>query len=98
VPYLVAPAIPRGSLACSGQPSIRVSDSAVLRPWRLGDADAVIRAFEDPAIQWWHTRRLDSVSEAHALISSWVEGWTTEGECHWALVAEAGGALLGRVR
>ena len=69
----------------------------MLRPWILGDANAVIRAFEDPAIQRWHTRRLDSISEAHALITSWLEGWTTENECHWALVTESTEALLGRV-
>lgn len=74
-----------------------MNDSAVLRPWRPSDADAVTQAFEDPAIQWWHTCRLDSVSEADDLITSWTKAWTTERECHWALVAEASDALLGRV-
>jgi ribosomal-protein-alanine N-acetyltransferase len=97
VPNLVAPAIAEQSLARSGQPSIRVSDAAVLRPWALEDADAVIRAFADPAIQRWHVRRLDSVSEAHALITAWLAAWATESECHWALVAKTHEALLGRV-
>jgi RimJ/RimL family protein N-acetyltransferase len=69
----------------------------VLRPWQLDDGDALIRAFEDPAIQRWHTRRLDSLDEAHALIANWSAGWTTERECHWALVTEDSQALLGRV-
>lgn len=97
MPYLVAQAIASRSLADSAQPSIRVSDSAVLRPWTLDDTHAVIRAFADPAIQRWHTRRLDSVGEAHALIDGWVAGWATESECHWALVTVGSEALLGRV-
>lgn len=78
------------SLAQSDEPSIRVNDSTVLRPWQLGDADALIRAFEDPAIQRWHTRRLDSVDEAHVLIANWSAGWADERECHWALVSDDG--------
>jgi RimJ/RimL family protein N-acetyltransferase len=97
VPYLVASAIADRSLVRLDQPSIRVSNRAVLRPWQLGDADALIRAFEDPAIQRWHVRRLDSVDEAHVLIANWSAGWTTESECHWALVTEDSQTLLGRV-
>lgn len=74
-----------------------MKDSAVLRPWILDDATAVIRAFDDPAIQRWHTRRLDSVAEAHALLTSWITSWPAETECHWALVREGTGTLLGRV-
>jgi len=97
VPYLVAPAIAQRFLANSGQPSIQVRDSAVLRPWALSDAGAVIRAFDDPTIQRWHARRVDSVDEAQALISSWIDSWATKSECHWALVDEVSGTLLGRV-
>jgi len=97
VPYLVAPAIAQRFLADSDQPSIRVTDSVVLRPWIAGDADAVIRAFDDPAIQRWHVRRVDSVNEAQALITGWIAGWPAESECHWALADEVSGTLLGRV-
>jgi ribosomal-protein-alanine N-acetyltransferase len=97
VPYLITSAIAERSLAQSDQPSVRVSDTVVLRPWQLTDADALILAFEDPAIQRWHTRRLDSVDEAHVLIAKWSAGWSTESECHWALITEDSQALLGRV-
>lgn len=97
VPYLVAPAIVPRSLAGSDQPSIRVRDSAVLRPWVLSDAAAVIRAFTDAEIQRWHVRRLDSEAEAHTLLTGWIGGWASETACHWALVDEDTGALLGRV-
>ncbi|MFF3177595.1 hypothetical protein ACFVQ0_33830 [Streptomyces sp. NPDC057900] len=51
MPYLVAPAIPAGALAATGQPTLPVATGAVLRPWLLTDANAVREAFRDPAIQ-----------------------------------------------
>ena len=69
----------------------------MLRPWQLDDADALVRAYEDPAIQRWHVRRLDSIGDAHELIAKWSAFWTTESGCHWALVTEDSQTLLGRV-
>lgn len=37
------------------------------------------------------------MGEAHALIADWIGSWAAESECHWALVDEVSGALLGRV-
>ncbi len=64
VPRLIAPAMAAGWFAGSGQPEIVVRPAVVLRPWRLGDAAAVLAAFTDPDIQRWHVRRADSLEEA----------------------------------
>jgi ribosomal-protein-alanine N-acetyltransferase len=98
VPSLVSPAMIAGSLSRSDQPSISVGSVAVLRPWVLSDADAVMAAFRDPEIQRWHVRRADSVGEARQWISTWQAGWTDESQLNWALVDPAGtDVLLGRM-
>jgi RimJ/RimL family protein N-acetyltransferase/ubiquinone/menaquinone biosynthesis C-methylase UbiE len=97
VPNLTAPAIAAGSLSGSIQPSLPVPGSALLRPWRSTDAEAVVDAFRDPAIQRWHVRRADSVDEAREWIAGWQRGWSQETELHWALVDQIDDTLLGRV-
>jgi hypothetical protein len=85
MPALVRPAIVSGSLSQSVQPSIPAGRAAVLRPWTAGDAADVVEAFHDPAIQRWHVRRADSISEAAEWIDRWRSAWTTESKCHWAV-------------
>lgn len=97
MPYLVAPVIPTGALAATGQPTLPVTDGAVLRPWLLTDANAVREAFRDPAIQHWHVRRADSEAEARGWIEAWRADWASERGAHWALVDAESDALLGRV-
>ncbi|ROQ71682.1 GNAT family N-acetyltransferase [Streptomyces sp. NBC_01260] len=97
MPYLVAPAIPAGALAATGQPTLPVAAEALLRPWLLTDAEAVREAFRDPAIQRWHLRRADSVAEARGWIEAWQSEWRSETGAHWALVDAESGGLLGRV-
>ena len=55
-----------------------VADDVLLRPWRLGDAQAVMDAFQDAAIQRWHVRRADSLAEAREWIEDWRGGWAAE--------------------
>ena len=95
MPRLVRPAIT--SLADSHQPSIRVGGTSSLRPWKLTDAEAVIDAYEDAAIQRWHVRQIGSIAEAQELITGWQDGWNAERACHWAFVDDADDLLLGRV-
>ncbi|MEU8506063.1 GNAT family N-acetyltransferase [Streptomyces brevispora] len=97
MPTLVAPAIPSGALASTGQPVLPVGADALLRPWLLTDASAVREAFRDPAIQRWHVRRADSVAEAQGWIEAWQSEWPSETGAHWALVDPADDTLLGRV-
>lgn len=97
MPSLVAPAIPSGSPAAAGHPTLPVGDDALLRPWLLADAAAVREAFRDPGIQRWHVRRADSVAEAREWIVAWQDEWAAGAGAHWALVEAGSDVLLGRV-
>jgi ribosomal-protein-alanine N-acetyltransferase len=97
MPFLVAPAIPLGSLAGSDQPALPLAGDALLRPWRLADAAAVMGAFQDPEIQRWHTRRADSVDEARRWIEGWQSRWPAETAAHWAVADVRDDAVLGKV-
>ncbi|MUL84788.1 MULTISPECIES: GNAT family N-acetyltransferase [unclassified Mycolicibacterium] len=97
MPSLIPPAISAGSLCRSPHPSLPVGAIALLRPWRLSDADAVVDAFRDPEIQRWHVRRADSGDEARQWINDWKAGWADEAQLNWALVDHAGDSLMGRV-
>ena len=96
MPSLVISAVPVGSLAIRPQPAMTVGGGVLLRPWSLDDAQAVMDAYQDEAIQRWHVRRADSVAETREWIAGWQSGWAAETDAIWA-VAEAGsGTLLGR--
>src|SRR5689334_10258994 len=92
VPSASPPALPKGSFSTSDQPRITVDD-ALLRPWILDDAAALVEAFDDPAIRQWHVSRADTVDEARELIAHWQGGWADESEFNWAIVG-ADDALL----
>lgn len=53
-------------------------------------------AYQDEAIQRWHVRRADSLTEAREWIAGWQCGWTTETGAHWAVVESGSDILLGR--
>ena len=97
MPPLTAPTIDPGSLSQSGHPSIPFGRETILRPWKLTDAPAVKRAFEDPEIQRWHVRTADTVEEARDWISAWQGGWAEESQLNWALADIESDELLGRV-
>ena len=94
MPSAFPPALPKGSFSTSDQPRITVDD-ALLRPWILDDAAALVEAFDDPAIRQWHVSRADTVDEARELIAHWQGGWADESEFNWAIVG-ADDTLLGR--
>jgi hypothetical protein len=47
----------------------------LLRPWDLGDAQAVMDAYRDQAIQRWHVQRADSLAETREWIAEWQGSW-----------------------
>ena len=94
MPSASPPALPKGSFSTSDQPRITVDD-ALLRPWILDYAAALVEAFDDPAIRQWHVSRADTVDEARELIAHWQGGWADESEFNWAIVG-ADDTLLGR--
>jgi RimJ/RimL family protein N-acetyltransferase len=88
MPSLTPPAIPAGRIAASVQPVIPIAPGLVLRPWSVADAPAVIAAYADPGIRYWHARAVDNESEARALIERWRSAWAAESGAVWAVVHE----------
>lgn len=96
MPRLTAPFVADGAMRARPQPILRVADQLVLRPWRLGDVDAVVAAYADREIQQWNLQSLDT-SEAATWISKWDKTWATETDACWAITAASSGSILGRV-
>jgi RimJ/RimL family protein N-acetyltransferase len=96
MPSLTTPAVPVGSLAARPQPTLTAGSGVLLRPWSSGDAQAVMDAYQDAAIQCWHVQRADSLAEAREWIAGWQSGWVAETGAHWAVVEAESGILLGR--
>jgi RimJ/RimL family protein N-acetyltransferase len=93
---LVTPVVPAGRLREREQPVLRAAGGLLLRPWRPGDAQVVLEAYADPAIQQWNLRSFGSTKEAAAWIAQWERRWQAEADGCWA-VSDAAGAVLGRV-
>jgi len=96
VPLLTPPTIQSGGLAAFDQPELHANAGLHLRPWLDSDAPSVRAAYDDPAMQRWHARVLNSDDEARDLIGGWRQGWAKETEASWAVV-DAADTLLGRV-
>lgn len=94
MPRLVAPALPPDVLSRLGQPNLP-ADGLVLRPWRPGDAGAVVESFADPDIQRWHMRRMDSAAEASDWIESWASAWQADTDASWAVTRAEDNAVIG---
>lgn len=98
MPSLVGPALLPGTLRALPQPGMVLSDEFVLRPWKQSvDVEAVRRAFDDPDIQFWHTRRLDTDAEAREWLASWQQRWNDETAASWAIARVATNAAVGQV-
>jgi ribosomal-protein-alanine N-acetyltransferase len=69
-----------------GQPTLRVDDEILLRPWVAADAPQVVTAFADPDIRYWHMRTIDDEDEALAWIDGWKQQWDDEAAGNWAIV------------
>jgi RimJ/RimL family protein N-acetyltransferase len=80
----------------AAQPTLH-DDDLTLRPWVATDADALIRAFADPDIRFWHMRELVDQDEARTWIASWRDRWHAETDGGWAVTDSETGDLLGQV-
>ena len=96
MPTLVTSTVPAGSVAARPQPTLTVGDDALLRPWSLDDAPAVMGGYQDEAIQRWHVQRADSLAEAREWIAGWRGGWAAESDAIWTVVEAESDTLLGR--
>jgi ribosomal-protein-alanine N-acetyltransferase len=75
---------------------LTAGSGVLLRPWSLDDAQAVMDAYQDEAIQRWHVRRADSLAETREWIAGWQGGWAAETDAIWAVAGAGSGMLLGR--
>ena len=96
MPTLVTSTVPAGSIAARPQPTLTAGSDVLLRPWSLDDAQAVMDAYQDEAIQRWHVQRADSLAETREWIAGWQGGWAAETGAIWAVVETGSGVLLGR--
>jgi ribosomal-protein-alanine N-acetyltransferase len=96
MPTLVTSTVPAGSIAARPQPTLTADGDVLLRPWSLDDAQAVMDAYQDEAIQRWHVQRADSLAETREWIAGWQGGWAAETGAIWAVVETGSGMLLGR--
>ena len=97
MPPLVAPALPPGALCRLSQPRLDLGAGLLVRPWRSADAAFLRRTFEDPGIQQWHARRLDSEDEARAWLAEWPQRWEQETDASWAIARSGTDEALGQV-
>jgi [ribosomal protein S5]-alanine N-acetyltransferase len=94
VPRLIPPVLPSGTFREQVQPSLITERGLLLRPWAVQDLPALVAAYDDPAIRYWHHRTMVA-DEAAAWIATTAELWTDETDAEWAVVADAD--LVGRV-
>src|SRR5258705_11604177 len=78
------------------QPILDASTSIRLRPWNGSDLAALVDAFHDPDIRYWHMRELASPEEASAWIASWADRWNAETDAGWAVVDPQTGEVHGQ--
>jgi ribosomal-protein-alanine N-acetyltransferase len=97
VPSLVQPVLKAGTLRDRAQPTLAVQEDFVLRPWSSQDVPLVKRAFDDPDIRMWHTRRFDTEAEALAWVASWSQRWEAETDVSWALVRAKTDEVVGQI-
>lgn len=93
MPSLTGPVVPAGRIRSLPQPTLYAGD-LVIRPWHPGDAPAVFAAYQDLAIQRWHVRSMNDMTEALAWIRSWPQRWLEESGADWAVTAHE--AVVGR--
>lgn len=97
VRYSTAPAVAKGSMATTTQPSWTIDHQLELRPWAADDAPVLIAAFADPAIAQWHFLRIDTTDEAVEWVDRTHQLWSEESSANWAVVDRETGHVRGRV-
>jgi RimJ/RimL family protein N-acetyltransferase len=93
---MTPPAVPAGTLATGPQPVLPAAGGLILRPWADADAPAFLGAYQDPAVQRWHTRHPQSLEQVRELFAWYREAWTDEKAASWAVTRD-GGEVLGRI-
>jgi [ribosomal protein S5]-alanine N-acetyltransferase len=72
VPRLIPPVLPSGTLRDDVQPRLTTEQGLLLRPWAAQDVPALVAAYDDAAIRYWHHRTM-TAGEAGAWIATTAE-------------------------
>lgn len=88
--------VPSGTLAARPQPTLMVDDELAIRAWHRDDAPAVIRAFADADIRFWHSHLIDTTDEAIEWIEATHQKWSAESSANWAIGDRRTDVVLGR--
>lgn len=94
MPRMIAPVLAEGTFRDQAQPTLSTEHGRQLRPWAAQDVPALVEAYADPAIRFWHHRTMTG-DEATAWIQGTAQRWTSETDAEWAVLA--GDELVGRV-
>lgn len=94
MPRLIPPVLPAGTFSERPQPSLATDDGLLLRPWQPTDAPALVAAYDDPSIRYWHHRTM-TPDEAAAWIAATTQQWSEETDAEWAVTN--GSQVVGRV-
>lgn len=93
MPLLVDPVLTPDRLSTVEQPTL-TAGAISLRPWRTGDADALVAVYAEPEIRRWHVR-----SMTHTEAEEWIEAagrsWSEGAGASWAVEHE--GVFAGRM-
>lgn len=93
MPRSLPPVLPEGTLRRQPQPTLTTEGGTVLRPWRSGDEAALVAAYDDPHIRFWHHRTMTR-TEAADWIRATSRRWEDETDAEWAVVHDD--ELVGR--
>jgi RimJ/RimL family protein N-acetyltransferase len=79
------------------QPSLKLHDDVVLRPWRPEVVPALLLAQRDAMVRHYAGRLLEDRESALMAVQGWVRDWYDAAGAAWA-VTTRGGPILGTVR
>ncbi|WP_354638617.1 GNAT family N-acetyltransferase [Kitasatospora camelliae] len=85
--------VPAGRMADAAQPVLALAGGLELRPWQLGDADALVAAGRDPAIRQWNLLSVPDREAARGRIERMHRRWTAETGAVWAIAPDGGTAV-----
>lgn len=91
----IPPVVSPGTLGGHDQPILEVDDELRLRPFRPTDAAALVDAFSEPDIRYYHFREYATEAEAMELIDTATQGWKTETFANW-VICDHRDSMLGR--
>ncbi|MEU3526432.1 GNAT family N-acetyltransferase [Streptomyces sp. NPDC038707] len=93
----LAPVVSPGRMRQIRQPEFALSGGMLLRPWREGDAQVLVRSCLDPDIQYWNRPGRLTAGTARERIARWEVRWQDEEAAIWAIAPADDDAPVGLI-